>query len=135
MKSKIEKLVIYYDEILGKDRDVRILDMANKIDEIIDHLNSQDQGEEKTVCEGCGKAIISRFMQSYSRDDGLHYYCLSCNPETEDTPEEWLVVLAKDIAKENGWKEWGYRYDDKFLYVWEKCKLYSVKVPLDKLRQ
>lgn len=48
-KSKIEKLVIYYDEILGKDRDVRILDMANKIDEIIDHLNSQAQPEEKEM--------------------------------------------------------------------------------------
>ena len=85
-KSKIEKF--------DKHKEYRFeaeltTDIMVKINEIIDYLNSQDQGEEKTVCEGCGKAVISRFMQSYSRDDGLHYYCLSCNPETEDTPEEW----------------------------------------------
>lgn len=98
MESKIEKIEGAYDIPILKD----------KLNKIIDHLNSQDQGEEKTVCEGCGKAIISRFMQSYSRDDGLHYYCLSCNPETEDTPEEI--------------EEWKKRYVKRFGYWSEEIK-------------
>lgn len=60
-----------------------------------DHLNTQPQAEEKTVCEGCGKTITSRFMQSYTKGDGMHSYCLSCDPEKQDTPEEWEERFVK----------------------------------------
>lgn len=118
MKSKIEKFGFEKDLLIKTYDEVRL---ENKINEIIDHLNSQDQEEE-----------IVRSKEDMERTDYIDYPQESI---TQNNLEESLVVLAKDIAKENGWKEWGYRYDDKFLYVWEKCKLYSVKVPLDKLRQ
>lgn len=82
-KSKIEKLVFAGDLIENELERIRI-----KINEIIDHLNSQDKEEENTVCEGCGKTITSRFMQSYTKGDGMHSYCLSCDPEKQDTPEQ-----------------------------------------------
>ena len=112
MKSKIEKIGCFLVPSSTSEGVTDALQsLADKLNEIIDHLNSQDQGEEKTVCEGCGKAIISRFMQSYSRDDGLHYYCLSCNPETEDTPEEWEKELEEivnniDIKKTPSEGDW-----------------------------
>lgn len=81
-KSKIEKLVIYYDEILGKDRDVRILDMANKIDEIIDHLNSQDQEEETRGLVEVGECDCDA--------------CMRKKEKQQDTQEGWKEV-NKDI--------------------------------------
>lgn len=75
--------------------------LKQKINEIIGYLNSQDQEEENTVCEGCGKTITSRFMQSYTKGDGMHSYCLSCDPEKQDTPGEWedrIRDLILDIS-------------------------------------
>lgn len=59
-----------------------------EVESTITTTNSQDQEEENTVCEGCGKTITSRFMQSYTKGDGMHSYCLSCDPEKQDTPEQ-----------------------------------------------
>lgn len=41
--KKIEKLNIYADEILGRDSYVKTLEIANKVDEIIDRLNAQPE--------------------------------------------------------------------------------------------
>lgn len=86
--KKIEKLEGSYD----------VPQLKQKLNEIIDYLNTQDQEEENTVCEGCGKTITSRFMQSYTKGDGMHSYCLSCDPEKQDIPEqkeEWGKELGK----------------------------------------
>ena len=71
---------------------------VSKVETTITTTNSQDQEEENTVCEGCGKTITSRFMQSYTKGDGMHSYCLSCDPKKQDTPEqkeEWEEELGK----------------------------------------
>lgn len=88
MESKIEKLERIPDDKRYYDESDFVKEVIEKINMIIDHLNSQDQEEENTVCEGCGKTITSRFMQSYTKGDGMHSYCLSCDPEKQDTPEE-----------------------------------------------
>lgn len=95
MESKIEKFGFDKDPLIKTYEEAKL---EKKINEIIDHLNSQDQEEENTVCEGCGKTITSRFMQSYTKGDGMHSYCLSCDPEKQDTPEE---ITAEQLCEDN----------------------------------
>lgn len=94
--------------------------LKQKLNEIIDYLNSQDQEEENTVCEGCGKTITSRFMQSYTKGDGMHSYCLSCDPEKQDTPEqkEELVEIKKKL---NGISV-EYNIIDRIDVIWEEIE-------------
>ena len=130
MESKIEKLVIYYDEILGKDRDVRILDMANKIDEIIDHLNSQAQPEEKEVNEMYD--FNERTITTYIVDEDKVITILRQEEMPEwlkkgdvrvlkDTPEEWSWKFLKggceptDYSKQPKMEE---ELHDKLLEIW-----------------
>ena len=119
-KSKIEKLVIYYDEILGKDRDVRILDMANKIDEIIDHLNSQAQPEENEPEKVYVEPIVPNFTEELSAP--VEYKTRKQVKEMfKDTPEEWSWKFLKggceptDYSKQPKMEE---ELHDKLLEIW-----------------
>ena len=120
MESKIEKLVIYYDEILGKDRDVRILDMANKIDEIIDHLNSQAQPEENEPEKVYVEPIVPNFTEELSAP--VEYKTRKQVKEMfKDTPEEWSWKFLKggceptDYSKQPKMEE---ELHDKLLEIW-----------------
>lgn len=67
--KRLEGLTTVLVELLSKDTELlySIIDGyfgdERVINAITDYLNSQDQEEENTVCEGCGKTITSRFMQ------------------------------------------------------------------------
>lgn len=98
MKSKMKKLGRIPDDKRYYDESDFVKEVIEKINMIIDYLNSQGQEEENTVCEGCGKTITSRFMQSYTKGDGMHSYCLSCDPEKQDTPEE---ITAEQLCEDN----------------------------------
>lgn len=84
-EQRIGKFVRDFSIVVQDERSVNYNILRNMLREL---LNSQDQEEENTVCEGCGKTITSRFMQSYTKGDGMHSYCLSCDPEKQDTPEQ-----------------------------------------------
>ena len=99
VKSKMKKLErVKPLALMGMMGEVAPQWVAKELNKIIDHLNSQDQEEENTVCEGCGKTITSRFMQSYTKGDGMHSYCLSCDPEKQDTPGELIKRKLKEIT-------------------------------------
>lgn len=121
MKSKIEKLErVKVNQLKGMMGEVSPQWVAKELNKIIDHINSQDQEENSTVCEGCGKIIASRFIQSYENGDGMHYYCLSCDPEKQDIPEEkkdWKEeierIMREDRYRAIRYKTGIYNYKDK----------------------
>lgn len=127
--EKIEKLE-EFNWVSGRDAITIALcnTIIRKQNEIIDHLNSQDQEEENTVCEGCGKTITSRFMQSYTKGDGMHSYCLSCDPEKQDTPEEW------DRLRRDGALAFYIELED-WLYEKGYAKGGEIKVPTEVFMQ
>lgn len=110
MEKRIDKLErVKPMALMGMMGEVAPQWVAKELNKIIDHLNSQDQEEENTVCEGCGKTITSRFMQSYTKGDGMHSYCLSCDPEKQDTPEEKIEIpeaYRKAFLNEDTPGEW-----------------------------
>lgn len=44
-----------------------------------------------------------------------------------------VVNYARKIAQEKGWKEWDYKYDNKYLTVYGNVLFQSVGIPLSKL--
>ena len=48
--------------------------------------------------------------------------------------DELIVAKAREVAKERGWKEWDYRWNNKVLTVWERGNMFGgVKIPISKI--
>lgn len=48
--------------------------------------------------------------------------------------DELIVEKAREVAKERGWKEWDYRWNNKVLTVWARGSIWGgVKIPISKI--
>ncbi len=48
--------------------------------------------------------------------------------------DELIIEKAREVAKERGWKEWEYSWNNKVLIVWERGGILSgVKIPISKI--